>query len=72
MLLKISLWSDGRRRPATPVTGCYSPHTLPPSCLKHAVRKTFLFFRVPAVGRSWPGMPGCTARYAVLARHYGE
>jgi hypothetical protein len=39
---------------------------------EHSVSKTVLLFRVPAIGRSWPGGPGCTARYAVPARHYGE
>ncbi|MEQ5117331.1 hypothetical protein [Morganella morganii] len=35
-------------------------------------RKTTLLFRIPAAGRSWPGKPGCTARYAARVRHYGE
>lgn len=73
MLQKISPWLDGRRCPAAPVTGCYNPHTLPsPVLLEHSGRKTTLLFFIPAVGRSWTGLPGCTARYAVLARHYGE
>lgn len=44
----------------------------PPVLPEHSGRKTTLLFFIPAFGRSWPGVPGCTARYAVLARHYGE
>ncbi|EBK2214624.1 hypothetical protein YE88_23040 [Salmonella enterica subsp. enterica serovar Schwarzengrund] len=59
MLLKISLWSDGRRNPAAPVTGCYKSAYPPPALPEYPECETILLFLFPplaAVGRACPAV----------------
>lgn len=74
-MLRIPQWSYGRRSPAAPVTGCYSPHILL-FCMNTPAVKPFCSFVFPplaAVGRACPAVLRVMLRLSGIAgnNHWG-